>query len=345
MKKIVALVLTLVLALSLATVAFAGTTSYLANELDIKYADGHMAKVYAKDTDYWTLSLEKVKAADAAKKTVDVYQVFYNFSADKKVPFPAAYVLATEDDFDVVFVQGGTTTYLSNALLANYTGEATPIEAVALDDADEAVCGDYVSDEALYLYNGKVMFANNEINWNNGLDLGAWMSDIKNCQAIALVDGKLVTLTAATKGDLTVTYKKDGTFKEATISDDAIYAKVGHTYTAAWSVAADGTLKVSEVSCKNCPAKFDFVVGEEKDALKAFGVGNYAAMTTDKALEKALDGDQIWIKIGELDGAAADTNKGVDSAKTFDAGVVLYAGMALMSVAGSAVVIGKKKEF
>ena len=35
----------------------------------------------------------------------------------------------------------------------------------------------------------------------------------------------------------------------------------------------------------------------------------------------------------------------ISSPKTFDAGVAMYAGMALMSVAGSAVVIGKKKEF
>ena len=33
------------------------------------------------------------------------------------------------------------------------------------------------------------------------------------------------------------------------------------------------------------------------------------------------------------------------SPKTFDAGIAMYPGMALMSVAGSAVVIGKKKEF
>ena len=44
-------------------------------------------------------------------------------------------------------------------------------------------------------------------------------------------------------------------------------------------------------------------------------------------------------------GAAANTETGVTSAKTFDAGIAMYAGMALMSVAGSAVVIGKKKEF
>ena len=42
---------------------------------------------------------------------------------------------------------------------------------------------------------------------------------------------------------------------------------------------------------------------------------------------------------------ADDTKKGVDSAKTFDAGVAMYVGMSLLSVAGGAVVIGKKKEF
>ena len=40
------------------------------------------------------------------------------------------------------------------------------------------------------------------------------------------------------------------------------------------------------------------------------------------------------------------TNTGSNkSPKTFDAGIAMYVGMALTSVAGSAVVIGKKKEF
>lgn len=49
----------------------------------------------------------------------------------------------------------------------------------------------------------------------------------------------------------------------------------------------------------------------------------------------------------EIVASAAEAGKtsGVTSAKTFDAGVAMYAGLALMSVAGSAVVIGKKKEF
>ena len=48
-----------------------------------------------------------------------------------------------------------------------------------------------------------------------------------------------------------------------------------------------------------------------------------------------------------LDGAVAGSSSTttVDSSKTFDAGVAMYVGLSLMSVAGSAVVIGKKKEF
>ncbi len=47
-----------------------------------------------------------------------------------------------------------------------------------------------------------------------------------------------------------------------------------------------------------------------------------------------------------LDEVKADTNKGgVSSPKTFDAGIAMYVGMSLLSVAGGAVVIGKKKEF
>ena len=49
----------------------------------------------------------------------------------------------------------------------------------------------------------------------------------------------------------------------------------------------------------------------------------------------------MWLKDN---GTKAD-NKGVNSAKTFDAGVAMYVGMSLLSVAGGAVVIGKKKEF
>ena len=52
-----------------------------------------------------------------------------------------------------------------------------------------------------------------------------------------------------------------------------------------------------------------------------------------------------WTSDKDTGAKADDAKKGVDSAKTFDAGVAMYVGMSLLSVAGGAVVIGKKKEF
>ena len=48
------------------------------------------------------------------------------------------------------------------------------------------------------------------------------------------------------------------------------------------------------------------------------------------------------VEAGKTTTPSTDTNK---SPKTFDAGIAMYVGMALTSVAGSALVIGKKKEF
>ena len=65
---------------------------------------------------------------------------------------------------------------------------------------------------------------------------------------------------------------------------------------------------------------------------------------TAKTEVVSVDGKTCWLYWTEKD--AGNTTTGTtNSPKTFDAGVAMYAGMALMSVAGSAVVIGKKKEF
>lgn len=71
---------------------------------------------------------------------------------------------------------------------------------------------------------------------------------------------------------------------------------------------------------------------------KAIKAPNYASIP---------DGAQIipnttWYFPAAAASTTTNTNK---SPKTFDAGIAMYVGMALTSVAGSAVVIGKKKEF
>ena len=87
-----------------------------------------------------------------------------------------------------------------------------------------------------------------------------------------------------------------------------------------------------------------------KDAERVYDANAYAN-GYDFAWGQAYATDYkfCWaLKAGTTEeaGKTTDTTKtGVDSAKTFDAGIAMYVGMSLLSVAGSAVVIGKKKEF
>ncbi len=171
-------------------------------------------------------------------------------------------------------------------------------------------------------------------------------------KALAVVDGKLVTLVNAV--------------------EDTDYGTVAHKYAVE---VTDGA--ISKVSCETCKAEFAFVVGCEKDAVEKFGEGNFADITNTlkssfetKFLGKhtvefdwdsmtftgdwaegtgyywnLLDKDeQAYVKALSVKHLYVSTAE-VESAKTFDAGIALYAGLALMSVTGSAVVIGKKKEF
>ncbi len=77
----------------------------------------------------------------------------------------------------------------------------------------------------------------------------------------------------------------------------------------------------------------------------SFDVVKKVASTYTGDVQKIVDkGVTYYVLLGnKTTGTTNGTTTG--SPKTFDAGVAMYAGMALMSVAGSAVVIGKKKEF
>ena len=94
--------------------------------------------------------------------------------------------------------------------------------------------------------------------------------------------------------------------------------KVGHT---AVPTVKDG--KVTGYTCKTCGAV-------------AIEAPNYASIPADADI---ITGNWYFPAV------AASTTTTTSSPKTFDAGIAMYVGMALTSVAGSAVVIGKKKEF
>ena len=98
------------------------------------------------------------------------------------------------------------------------------------------------------------------------------------------------------------------------------------------------------VLAKNSIKKDDTTPYYQFNALCVIGdnnnTGKYAFVTGQKFADSY---DYSWAI-----SAAANTTKpadGTSSPKTFDAGIAMYVGMALTSVAGSALVIGKKKEF
>ena len=77
---------------------------------------------------------------------------------------------------------------------------------------------------------------------------------------------------------------------------------------------------------------------------KATVTNDKGIIPTDATVLEVID-NEVWMFWTKGTTAPSTDNKGNTSPKTFDAGIAMYVGMALTSVAGSAVVIGKKKEF
>ena len=99
------------------------------------------------------------------------------------------------------------------------------------------------------------------------------------------------------------------------------------------AVDAKGVL-TGTAKCKNCTQTATLT-----NKLSAIPVGAKSQVVTVPGMTDTCY--LYWTEAGKTNNGSSNVN----SPKTFDAGVAMYAGMALMSVAGSAVVIGKKKEF
>ena len=263
------------------------------------------------------------------------------------------------------------------------------------DAADEII--EKVTDalEAKYgiSYDPTSAYDRDELNTDadyNGSNLGLnlvreFLKPACTIKAVALVDGKLVTLANATAAT-TMTKSYDTKTGALSVKIDGDYYVIPHTYAVDYATVA-GKTAITKVYCETCGAEFEFVVGDETAATKVFGVGNYVNITNEfkdafttkflgkhitgwdwntmsfsagwtegtgytwnmfdtasRSIKEALDGGSLWISAAAA-AAEKPADTGVTSADTFDAGIALYAGMALMSVTGSAIVIGKKKEF
>ena len=278
MKKIIATVLAMVMALALCCTAFAATSVKAKAYQFTDKKDPVKKEVTAT---FYAATPAKLDKDGKQTNTANVaYYTVYEVSGD------AEYVVVSSlADADLVLYGDADATsvmlYLAKATV-HYKGTGTEFKNFGKK------CGqfdyDFDSAETYYTTNEK---------GNKAL----YVADEKGAEAL-MVGGKLINVTL--------------------VAADAT-ATVQHT---AIPTVKDG--KIVGYTCSVCKCT----------AVKA---ANVASIPSDAQ----RIGDTLWY----FPATAASTTPSAGSPKTFDAGIAMYVGMALTSVAGSAVVIGKKKEF
>ena len=280
MKKIIATVLAMVMALALCTTAFAAGQKY--DLYDAETGNKVSAGVY--------LGYSKADTSSATKKLA-----FYYFAATEN----AAYDASTS----AKYVK--TTNTADASLVVKYEGKDTVAMYVA--EVSEV---EYTSTATAYT------------------DIGSKCGQYKLAAGETTSD-KFYTATNADDQKVHL-LKKDDSSSVKVLVDGAVVKVTDKGVLANWTVEHTWSIDVEKgmAKCTNCGAtgkvyKTYVEVPSGADATQVAGVWVVADKTASTDTK-------------------TDSNK---SPKTFDAGIAMYVGMALTSVAGSAVVIGKKKEF
>lgn len=284
MKKIIATVLAMVMALALCVTAFAATTTNTVDSKDYTLKNmTNTAYDIKKDTKVTIVKRDAEKTTIGSETTTVYFADKYTIESDE-ITATTFYACDSSIAEYKLIKDGKVVAYLStNGALATGT-KAVVTKSIEAKEAKDQTCGDYTVD--VFMIDGKAYKV-------GGSD-------------VAMLNGLAVTYGAEVK---------------------AIEHKVD------WTVAANKATpsynakgEVVSVKCA-CGTSFEVV----------------------KKVASTYTGDTVkvgdyYVLLGSKTTAAGSTTTS-GSPKTFDAGIAMYAGMALMSVAGSAVVIGKKKEF
>ena len=289
MKKIIATVLAMVMALALCTTAFAATTTTLTAK-DYKFLDTETnadREATRADTDTLVFYAEEKSVSTVdGKTTTTITPAYYLFNSHK-------YVVVDDSCADTKIVKDGK--IVAMAMLTSDTVSTSDTVTATIKGVKDAKCGQYAGDgKTFYTVDGKVYEA------------GTAVSNTK----YALLNGKVVAYI-----------------------NTAVDA-VPHTLDTNKVTSDKGT--VTAIYCKTCE-KYVPVV----KSIPATSVDTYKFVT----IGTGEDAVKYYYLDKPVDGTATNTTGTTTSPKTFDAGIAMYVGMALTSVAGSAVVIGKKKEF
>ena len=175
-------------------------------------------------------------------------------------------------------------------------------------------------------------------------------SDADDVVAYVTVDGdydNVVAVRAAT------VFGKDGNWDRNSEVVPSGHLMVLVKKNVEYKNSADGKIvkDVNEYKCYFCNrtfygSDFPYSTPETADTYSSTFANELVKAKFVNVEDGVILGDvaYYWTTDKDNDTKTDDTNK-VPSAKTFDAGVAMYVGMSLLSVAGGAVVIGKKKEF
>lgn len=303
MKKIVALVLSLVMAMSLCTVAFAANVKAYAKDMVTGKVDTKIG-----------VEAKKIPAKEDAQ---GYGWVEYYVAKDGS----ATYIVCDKDDADfAIYTNNGFTTWVRSDLTEDYAWYEFSVTAQKATDK-KATC-----DKAHFLDDGYL-----DKNGNFYVEADDALNGVDSYRVKS--GNKVITV-----------YDAVANFN---------YIAASHIF---GEPKANDKTGYDEVTCLVCKGVFaatsdEAVLTKNKVAIKAtfaydaedahdvYTENDYSWNWGDKFADSY---DYVWtLKAG----TAAGTKDGVSSAKTFDAGIAMYVGMSLLSVAGGAVVIGKKKEF
>ena len=314
MKKIIATVLAMVMALALCTTAFADTTTKTLDYSDYKLIDMDNQPVSGmpeKATLVYHAESTSTVTKDG-KTTVTVSPAYYELKAEGATKSVYGVVVAAENATAklVAVADNKIVDYVYYADVANFDidkikASDVVTKAIAGVKKADAKCGDYVGENVtFYVIDGKVY--------------QACAYEVSDSVKLALLNGKIVA------------YKAFTATEELGLKE--------HKFTAnSKTNKTDGT--ITSILCENCEKYIPVVTKVPADSTDLYIKVTAFSDGTTKYFYKAD-------ATGTDSGATTTPSTGnTTSPKTFDAGIAMYVGMALTSVAGSAVVIGKKKEF
>ena len=313
MKKIIATVLAMVMALALCTTAFAA---------------GWTETLHTKDTNAEYKYYAAVKASCTAKGHEAYYTTLDN---DNVVYYREARNTETENVIVVAFKEKTNAVRLV-AIDADELGYVVPVyghdlSELAKDETATCTKDAYKAGTFKCATCGKYFYTDD----TNG---------VKNYAPNGLTVGSYNEIdTAAEKTDERMIFASH-VFYPMTNEFDNMGQQM-------YKCAVCGETVAAKLKTEANVGTFKTLYGTDK--LKFYNgnspvVADWVAenRTTAELRGVVAEGEYVYVTVTASTTPSTDKNT---SPKTFDAGIAMYVGMALTSVAGSAVVIGKKKEF